>query len=41
MKIAVLPRDGIGPEIVTQAGAVRPARGLAMQLENAPFGGAA
>lgn len=41
MKIAVLPGDGIGPEIVTQAVVVLHALGLPMQLEYAPVGGAA
>jgi 3-isopropylmalate dehydrogenase len=43
MKIAILPGDGIGPEIVEQAvnilGVLR-AGGLAIETESAPFGGA-
>jgi 3-isopropylmalate dehydrogenase len=43
LKIAVLPGDGIGPEIVAQAQklleALR-AEGLALELETAPIGGA-
>ena len=43
MKIAVLAGDGIGPEIVAQAVRVLKALardGLALELEEAPFGGA-
>ncbi|CAH1070321.1 3-isopropylmalate dehydrogenase [Candidatus Nitrotoga sp. 1052] len=43
MKIAVLPGDGIGPEIVAQAAKVLEAlrrEGLPMELEYAPIGGA-
>jgi len=40
MKIAVLPGDGIGPEIVAQAVKVLNALNLPMQLEHAPIGGA-
>jgi 3-isopropylmalate dehydrogenase len=43
MKIAVLPGDGIGPEIVKQAVKVLNALGrdgLQLELEEAPFGGA-
>ena len=40
MKIAVLPGDGIGPEIVAQAVKVLQALGLEMQLDEAPIGGA-
>ncbi len=43
MKIAVLAGDGIGPEIVAQATRVLKALardGLALELEEAPFGGA-
>ncbi|MCC7484374.1 MAG: 3-isopropylmalate dehydrogenase, partial [Burkholderiales bacterium] len=43
MKIAVLPGDGIGPEIVAQAVKVLKAlarEGLAAELEHAPYGGA-
>lgn len=40
MKIAVLPGDGIGPEIVAQAIKVLKALNVPMQLEEAPIGGA-
>ena len=40
MKIAVLPGDGIGPEIVAQAVKVLKALNIDMQLEEAPIGGA-
>ncbi|HEX5463084.1 MAG TPA: 3-isopropylmalate dehydrogenase [Burkholderiales bacterium] len=43
MKIAILPGDGIGPEIVAQAVKVLNALcsdGLKIELEEAPFGGA-
>jgi 3-isopropylmalate dehydrogenase len=40
MKIAVLPGDGIGPEIVAQAIKVLKALDIPMQLEEAPIGGA-
>ncbi|MDX8385227.1 MAG: 3-isopropylmalate dehydrogenase [Gallionella sp.] len=40
MKIAVLPGDGIGPEIIPQAVKVLQALGLNMELEEAPIGGA-
>lgn len=40
MKIAVLPGDGIGPEIVAQAVKVLKALDIPMQLEEAPIGGA-
>ncbi|MBB5018804.1 3-isopropylmalate dehydrogenase [Chitinivorax tropicus] len=43
MKIAVLPGDGIGPEIVAQAVRVLErlrADGLAIEMEHAPIGGA-
>ncbi|MBM3359060.1 MAG: 3-isopropylmalate dehydrogenase [Betaproteobacteria bacterium] len=43
MKIAILPGDGIGPEIVAQAVKVLKALGsdgLKLELEEAPFGGA-
>ena len=43
MKIAVLPGDGIGPEIVAQAAKVLEALrsdGLKIELEDAPIGGA-
>lgn len=41
MKIAVLPGDGIGPEIVAQAVRVLNALGPTFDLETAPVGGAA
>lgn len=41
MKIAVLPGDGIGPEIVAQAVQVLNALGPKFDLEEAPVGGAA
>jgi 3-isopropylmalate dehydrogenase len=41
MKIAVLPGDGIGPEIVEQAVRVLHALDLRFELESAPVGGAA
>lgn len=41
MKIAVLPGDGIGPEIVAEAVKVLKALGPAFDLEDAPVGGAA
>ena len=43
MKIAVLPGDGIGPEIVAQAVRVLnrlKADGLKIEMEEAPVGGA-
>ncbi len=44
MKIAVLPGDGVGPEVIAEAvkvlAAVRP-EGLALEIEQAPVGGAA
>jgi 3-isopropylmalate dehydrogenase len=43
MKIAVLPGDGIGPEIVAQAGKVMQvlaSDGLKLEMEEAPIGGA-
>ncbi len=40
MKIAVLPGDGIGPEIVTQAVNVLKALNLNLELTEAPIGGA-
>ncbi len=40
MKIAVLPGDGIGPEIVAQAVKVLNALNLDLQLDEAPIGGA-
>jgi len=41
MKIAVLPGDGIGPEIIAEAVKVLQALKLDMQLQTAPVGGAA
>ncbi len=41
MKIAVLPGDGIGPEIVAEAVKVLRALELPLELEQAPVGGAA
>ena len=41
MKIAVLPGDGIGPEIVAEAVKVLTALQLPLELETAPVGGAA
>ncbi|MGE5116050.1 MAG: 3-isopropylmalate dehydrogenase [Betaproteobacteria bacterium] len=41
MKIAVLPGDGIGPEIVAEAVRVLNALDLRFELEEAPVGGAA
>src|SRR5437764_2613227 len=41
MKIAVLPGDGIGPEIVAEAVRVLRALELTIELEEAPVGGAA
>ena len=40
MKIAVLPGDGIGPEIVAEATKVLKALGETFELEEAPVGGA-
>ena len=40
MKIAVLPGDGIGPEIVAQAVKVLNALNIGLQMEEAPIGGA-
>ncbi len=40
MKIAVLPGDGIGPEIVAQAVKVLNALDLPLQMDEAPIGGA-
>ena len=40
MKIAVLPGDGIGPEIVTQAVKVLKALNLDLEMTEAPIGGA-
>lgn len=41
MKIAVLPGDGIGPEIIEQALLVLNALGESFEMETAPVGGAA
>ncbi|QLQ00541.1 MAG: 3-isopropylmalate dehydrogenase [Burkholderiaceae bacterium] len=41
MKIAVLPGDGIGTEIVAEAVKVLKALGLGLEMEHAPVGGAA
>jgi 3-isopropylmalate dehydrogenase len=41
MKIAVLPGDGIGTEIVAEAVKVLKATGLSFEMETAPVGGAA
>jgi len=40
MKIAVLPGDGIGPEIVAQAVKVLNALNIGLEMEEAPIGGA-
>jgi 3-isopropylmalate dehydrogenase len=40
MKIAVLPGDGIGPEIVTEAVKILNALGESFEMETAPVGGA-
>ena len=40
MKIAVLPGDGIGPEIVAQAVKVLNALDIGLQMQEAPIGGA-
>jgi 3-isopropylmalate dehydrogenase len=40
MKIAVLPGDGIGPEIVAQAVKVLQALDIGLEMEEAPIGGA-
>ena len=41
MKIAILPGDGIGPEIISQAVKVLNALGEKFEMESAPVGGAA
>ncbi|MBZ0226471.1 MAG: 3-isopropylmalate dehydrogenase [Comamonas sp.] len=41
MNIAILPGDGIGPEIVAEAVKVLKALGLRFEMETAPVGGAA
>jgi 3-isopropylmalate dehydrogenase len=40
MRVAVLPGDGIGPEIIAQATRVLRALGLSLEMEEAPVGGA-
>jgi 3-isopropylmalate dehydrogenase len=40
-KIAILPGDGIGPEITEQAVRVLGALGLDLEMRSAPVGGAA
>ncbi|HCT25643.1 MAG TPA: 3-isopropylmalate dehydrogenase, partial [Stenotrophomonas sp.] len=40
MKIAILPGDGIGPEIVAQAVKVLNVLGESFEMETAPVGGA-
>ena len=40
MKIAVLPGDGIGPEIIAEAVKVLNALGESFEMETAPVGGA-
>jgi 3-isopropylmalate dehydrogenase len=40
MKIAVLPGDGIGPEIIAQAVKVLQALNIGLEMEQAPIGGA-
>ena len=40
MKIAVLPGDGIGPEIVDQAVKVLKALDIGLEMQEAPIGGA-
>lgn len=40
MKIAILPGDGIGPEIVSEAVTILQALGESFELETAPVGGA-
>src|SRR5438067_11477398 len=40
MRVAVLPGDGIGPEILAQAEEVLRRLGLALEFEHAPVGGA-
>jgi len=41
MKVAVLPGDGIGPEIIAQARRVLSALKLDLEMQEAPVGGAA
>src|SRR5688572_12157485 len=40
MKVAVLPGDGIGPEIIAQAKRVLARLGLPLEFQEAPVGGA-
>jgi len=40
MRVAVLPGDGIGPEIIAQATRLLRKLGLALEMEEAPVGGA-
>src|SRR5712671_5251908 len=40
MRVAVLPGDGIGPEIIAEAEKVLRKLGLALEFEHAPVGGA-
>jgi len=40
LKVAVLPGDGIGPEVTDEAVKVLKATGLDIEFESAPFGGA-
>ena len=40
MRVAVLPGDGIGPEIIAQAGKVLRKLNLALEMQEAPVGGA-
>lgn len=40
MKIAVLPGDGIGPEIIAEAVKVLEVLNLGLEMETAPVGGA-
>jgi 3-isopropylmalate dehydrogenase len=40
MRVAVLPGDGIGPEIIAQGTRVLRALGLSLEMEEAPVGGA-
>src|SRR5262252_5641724 len=41
MKIAVLPGDGVGPEVIAEAVKVLRVLGLKLEMEQAPVGGAA
>ena len=40
MRVAILPGDGIGPEIIAQATKVLRKLALPLELESAPVGGA-